>query len=106
MLRLVTMNMVLGGALALGACATPVETANVRSATSGVGTPASTAAVGVNGRKLAANNQVCRREVVTGALMPKIVCRTRAEWARISGEDEANKERALERSNQSRRPGN
>ena len=100
MLRLVTMNMLLGGALVLGGCATPAETANVRSATGSAGATAA-------GVKVASNdpNTVCRREIVTGALMPKTVCRSRAEWARLAGEQEANKDRALERSNQSRRPG-
>jgi len=94
MLRLITMNMLLGGALGLGGCATPEA-------------PASAAAAGANGVRVASNDQekVCRREIVTGALMPKTVCRTRAEWARLSSEAEANKDRALERSNQSRRPG-
>jgi len=44
---------------------------------------------------VAANDQdmkICRREVATGSVMPKTVCRTRAEWNRIVGTGVAEKD--------------
>ena len=44
--------------------------------------------------------KVCRRAIATGSMMPKVTCRTKAEWALISDRSQADlqRQRDMERS--------
>lgn len=37
--------------------------------------------------------KLCRREEVTGSIMPRSTCRTKAEWAAIDAQNAVNNER-------------
>ena len=50
--------------------------------------------------KVDKEKKVCRRAVATGSMMPKVTCRTKAEWALISERSQADlqRQRDMERS--------
>ncbi len=42
---------------------------------------------------VAADKKVCKRDVKTGSIMPRPVCRTRAEWDDMTARSQADKDR-------------
>jgi hypothetical protein len=50
--------------------------------------------------KPAKEKKVCKREIATGSVMPKVTCRTKAEWDAISarGQSDLDRTRDMERS--------
>ena len=53
--------------------------------------------------KVEKEKKICRRAIATGSVMPKITCRTKAEWALITerSQEDLQRQRDMERSRSS-----
>lgn len=79
MVRQVRMAVLIGATISLAGCNTAPGPAGTSTAKAPSAAPA---------REQLAENKICRMETGTGSVMPRRVCRTKAEWDALATPDE------------------